>query len=229
MARNQDGGFLGDNARHVDRKVIWVWMAPTAIALFIIWLLCSLAYLFMPADVTILGLHKMVFPMALFFLIAAAAGIPLYAWFYLTYDRLTFELAENDLVLREGVLTRKSTVIPYEKIEDLSSERTLFERMLGLATIEVETAGRSHPGSEMVIPGISNKDELISELLMIVNAKKAKAPSEPGKPSSEQLLADILKELKTLSSKFDTFVSKAGGQREAGISGADAFKNFRRK
>jgi len=224
---------MAAQARHVDQKVIWVWMAPTLIALITIWFLGSLIYLFLPSDFLIFGLHKMLFPFVSFLAIMILIALPIYAWTRITYDRFTYELSDNDLVVREGVLTRKSSAIPYEKIQDISSERTVFERVLGLATVEIETAGVHHSRSDITIPGIVDKDALISEILSIVELKKVKSAPEPGKPTSEQLLSDILKELKTLSSKIDTFKPKPETKRENGPGveafRAEAFKSFRKK
>lgn len=224
---------MSGGARHVDQKVVWVWMAPTIIALLTTWLLSSLISLFLPPDFLILGLHKTVFPFVFLLAIAIFSVRPIYGWNYLAFDRFTYELTESDLVVREGVMTRKSSVIPYEKIQDISSERTVFERMLGLATVEIETAGVHHSRSDIVIPGIVDKDDLIAELLSIVELKKSKIKQEEGKPTPEQLLAEILKELKTLSSKIDTLKPKPESKRET-LPGADAFrpdafKSFRKK
>jgi len=219
---------MASKARHVDGKVIFVWMAPTLVGLLTLWLIGSLIYIILPQDFQLFNLSKLAFPLAFFAAILIFAVAPLYFWMRLTYENFTYELMENDLVVREGVLTRKSSVIPYAKIQDISSERTLFERTLGLATVEIETAGVHHSRSDVVIPGVANKDELISEILAIVESKKQKAASEPDMPTQEQLLAGILKELKTLSSKFDTLAHR-NMRSEPGAAFESAFAPSKRK
>lgn len=80
------------------------------------------------------------------------------------YDfRLQFH--DNALEYERGLLNRASGTIPEEKIQDIIIEENLFQRRLGFASLEVETAGYSQQqgeidtGSETVIP-LAKREEV---------------------------------------------------------------------
>ncbi|HLU30944.1 MAG TPA: PH domain-containing protein, partial [Acidimicrobiia bacterium] len=51
------------------------------------------------------------------------------------------------LLVRRGVFTRRLTVVPVAKVQDLEVSSTFFQRRLGLANLEVDTAGVALMGS----------------------------------------------------------------------------------
>lgn len=51
------------------------------------------------------------------------------------------------LLVRRGVFTRRLTVVPVAKVQDLEVSATYFQRRLGLANLEVDTAGVALMGS----------------------------------------------------------------------------------
>ncbi|MCX8197680.1 MAG: PH domain-containing protein [Candidatus Micrarchaeota archaeon] len=204
-----------------------IWFLPTAIAVLFLALLGLSLSLTLPAEFSVAGLHKNDLPLAII-LLAAIAAIPLYLWVELVYRNFTYELRQSDIIIREGVLTRKTTVIPYVTIQDINSERTVVERLLGLATIEIETAGSSRIASETFIPGIANKDALIAEIMQKVQLAKGEAPSEPSKSEAE-LLQAILQELKTLSSKMDKLGFSKNNPHIRKKSAFEEYQEFKKK
>ena len=225
-----------EGVRFLDSKVKLLWMLPTAMTLASFVMIGVVISISVPGDFTLAGVSKHDAPLFII-LIGGALCVPVYAWVELIYRNFTYELRASDIVVREGVLTRKTTVIPYITIQDISSERTLLERTLGLATLEIETAGSSHTASESLIPGIANKDALIAEIMNNVKNSKGAGgvlAASNQRDSAEHLLEAILQELKTLSSKFDNLALKNG---KNGVSGApkekksafDEYEKFRKK
>ncbi|MFA6328260.1 MAG: PH domain-containing protein [Candidatus Micrarchaeia archaeon] len=207
------------NVRHLDRKVKILWFLPTALILGIIILLGPFLFFMLPDASLTFGISK---PDLIVLTIAfpIVFGLIIYFWLHVHYLNFTYELGDKELKVREGVITRKTTVIPFERIQDITSERTLGERMLGLATIEIETAGSSKLASSMMIPGIANKDVLISEIMAMVQKARARngGDAESRHTPTEKLLADILHEIKGLSEKFDIPPkSRADGKGQKGM------------
>lgn len=199
--------------RHLDSRVKMVWELPTLITLAVFWLVASVAYFtFMPGG-AILGLSHAFFPIALLLAALILVGLPLHIWVGMIYDNFTIELAPQDIIIREGVFTRKTTVIPYARIQDIRSERTITERFFGIATLEIETAGSSKVASQTLIPGIADKNELIREIMRNVEIAKSGdgtsaraegvAIAQKSASTMEFTLLAILKELKTISFKLD--------------------------
>ena len=159
--------------RHLDPKIKFVWIAPEAGALLVIWLLASIGYMMLSVDIGMLsGIPRILVPFIFLIVLFLFGGLPAFGWHHLTYVNFTYELTGHEVIIREGVLTRKRTVIPYTRIQNINTERTLLERMLGLATIKIETAGANQNVSEGMIPGIGNRDSLVSELLEEVERVK---------------------------------------------------------
>jgi uncharacterized membrane protein YdbT with pleckstrin-like domain len=180
--------------QYLDSKVKWVWLLPTLVVIVLIWIIVSaVAFAGISQDDHILGLSipifLLVFLVSLLILIAG----PVMAFHHLEFISFTYVCNESEFVIRQGVITRHTTVIPYHRIQNINTTRTLIERIFGLATLEIETAGANPDG---ILPGISNKDQLIKEIMTSVeNAKRAKKNGSDGLPSERELLAEILKEL----------------------------------
>ncbi len=70
----------------------------------------------------------------------------------LRYRVWKYEVREDSLYLERGVFRRIKTVVPYSRIQHVDSQRGVFERMIGLSTLVVYTAGSR--GADVNIPGL---------------------------------------------------------------------------
>jgi putative membrane protein len=68
--------------------------------------------------------------------IAAFGFFRLVGWFFLTY-----ELTPNELVIRSGVLQRRTQVVPYQRVQQIDFRRGLTAQIFGLTEMRIETAG----------------------------------------------------------------------------------------
>jgi len=59
---------------------------------------------------------------------------------HLKYVNLGYHIGEDHLVIRSGFWNRRTTVIPYYRIQTVSTRRSIFQRRLGLASLAVDTA-----------------------------------------------------------------------------------------
>lgn len=211
--------------RHLHQNVKLVWFAPTAAAILLIWLVSSVFLSMLPPDAFMPGAPRPIASIAILFIMLIVIGFPVYAYVHLEYLSFTYELAKDEVVIREGVFTRNTTVIPYGKIQNINTKRTVIERLIGLATLHIETAGTNPGQSEGILPGVEKKDALVSEILSHV--EKAKKEAEyTGAPASleakilkteAELLADILKELVQLNKSINShYGTPSGAQRPEG-------------
>ncbi len=191
------------DVRYLDEKIKLIWLMPTAITIFVVWFIVAVAVFGLYQEDQIFDMPKSIF--VLLFLVASVALIllPVYFYAHIEYMSFTYELAQNEFVIRQGVITRHTTVIPYNRIQNISTTRTLLERMLGLASLQIETAGTNPLASEGVLPGVSKKDILISEIM--VRVEKIKKQDKNGNiikselKTECELLGEILKELQALN------------------------------
>ena len=233
--------------RHLDPKVRLVWEAPAILTLAILWLVASFTYALAMPDNSALGLSHTAFPFALLLALLIFLGLPLHIWTDMVYQNFTFEFTDRDIVIREGVLTRETTVIPYGRIQDIRTVRTLFERLLHIATLEIETAGSAKAASQTLIPGIADKDKLIGEIMQRVERVKSGDGLALGEELAvraaqrqdpiEATLLEILKELKTISFKLDKPLNPGPEARKTRppeaakkkTSAFDEYERFRQK
>ena len=57
------------------------------------------------------------------------------------YRRFEYELTEDTLDIRSGVLSRREREIPYGRIQNVDITRNVLQRLVGLAAVNIETAG----------------------------------------------------------------------------------------
>jgi putative membrane protein len=91
----------------------------------------------------------------------------------LQWWRRTWEFDGRSLVVDEGVLNRKHRVVPVDRIQQVNLRRSLVHRVLGVASVRVETAGGSG-GSEVDLDVISLAEaERLREVLLRAKAGAA--------------------------------------------------------
>lgn len=93
---------------------------------------------------------------ATYFFMAAVFLVLLFGWSYFTNYQLMkrngYALRELDIIYKRGFLFEKTTVVPFNRVQHVSVERSLLDKLLKLSTLKVFTAGGS--GSDVNIPGL---------------------------------------------------------------------------
>ena len=59
------------------------------------------------------------------------------------YRRFEYELTEDTLDISSGVISRREREIPYRRIQNVDVSRNVIQRALGIAAVDLETAGGS--------------------------------------------------------------------------------------
>jgi putative membrane protein len=110
------------------------------------------------------------------FLIVLAV-ILLITW--LIYRNYKFSLGDDALKIKQGVINKTETAIPYRQIQNVDIERDLSIQMFGLSRIVILTAGEEEtkPGqdeSEGILPALDKDlaEWLQAELLKRANVQK---------------------------------------------------------
>lgn len=75
----------------------------------------------------------------------------MYRWVSFPYMR--YALRDHDLIFEAGWLWKASTVIPFKRIQHCEVDQGFFERLYGLATLNIYTAGGS--SSDLAVPGLT--------------------------------------------------------------------------
>ena len=87
-------------------------------------------------------------------------------WYLYKYVRIySFEVLENNIIIRHGVFTKKRVTIPYTRIQNINIANGVFDRLFNIYTVKIETAGASGAGGgggggyirpEGLIPGLED-------------------------------------------------------------------------
>lgn len=100
--------------------------------------------------------------------VAVAAAVVLAAlsglWAHLAWRAFRWSAWDDALELRHGVVTRRSSLVPYHRIQQIDVHRGPIERAVGLASLVLRTAASS---TDAELPGIAAGDaeQLRHELL----------------------------------------------------------------
>jgi uncharacterized membrane protein YdbT with pleckstrin-like domain len=102
-------------------------------------------------------------------------------WPFLQWLTSTYTVTSRRLITRHGVITRTGRDIPLTRINDVSYERSLTDRMLGCGTLVIESASQS---GRVVLPDVPNVERVhvqISELLFTIAGGREEDENPPAK------------------------------------------------
>ena len=123
--------------------------------------------------------------------------IPLY------YRSLRYEIHADEVIVRAGVVTRSVKHVPYRTVTNLRVKQDPFDRLFGIGTLNIQTAGMSgQTGAEESLVGLPNFQEVYEQVagtlrLFRGGMAPTQAEVEPA-PAAGQLLAAILDELRAI-------------------------------
>lgn len=91
-------------------------------------------------------------------LLLTGLGVLLLLWVFRIWNNLKFQqnlgysLRDKDILFRRGFFVSRITVVPFNRIQHASISRDVLDKMLGISSLEIFTAGGS--GSDIRIPGL---------------------------------------------------------------------------
>lgn len=115
-----------------------------------------------------------------------AVGIymePLVALFFVAYEILMlliaslvhghfwFSIDEHGFEMDYGILHKRHVSLPYRQIQNVNILRSLMDRILGIAKLEIETAGSSSIKRREIVGGIKSKAEGILPGISMADAE----------------------------------------------------------
>lgn len=103
------------------------------------------------------------------FIIVLGLCIVLFLWLtlwpWLTWRTTHYVFTNERVIMREGVFSREGRDIPLNRINDVSFQHSLFERMLGAGTLTIESAGER---GQVVLDDIPRVERVQSQLYELV-------------------------------------------------------------
>ncbi|WP_081209953.1 PH domain-containing protein [Salegentibacter sediminis] len=71
---------------------------------------------------------------------------------YRLLQTLGYAIREKDIIYRRGFIFSKTTIIPFNRVQHASISRGIWDKFLGISSLNIFTAGGS--GSDITIPGL---------------------------------------------------------------------------
>ncbi len=89
----------------------------------------------------------------------ALVFIVAFIWARLSVANYGYELSEDGFKKESGILAKRYVAIPYSKVQNIDIYRSVVDRLLGLSTLIIQTAGISgQVMSEGLLPGLSAQE-----------------------------------------------------------------------
>ena len=123
---------------------------------------------------------------------------------YLWIKNLSYFIHDDRITIQSGIITKKEQNIPYRSITDFVLARGPFDRLLGIGTIKIQTAGQSTSatGYEGSLSGLLDYEpihtDLREKLKSLHPISESITTSESVKQSDDSVLVQILEELKEI-------------------------------
>jgi len=137
-------------------------------------------------------------------LIIAVAIVLFHIWARLYYDSMWYELHDDEMRWKRGVIFRRTGIVPYNRVTNIDIKQGPVMRPLGISTVSIQTAGYSGKGvPEISIEGIVHAEELRELIRTMVRVCSGGDGTGSGGPVTPQTmkpadLQQVLEELKAV-------------------------------
>jgi len=91
----------------------------------------------------------------------------------LNFNKKGFAFRTHDAIYKEGLISETTTIIPFNRVQHVALHQGFIARKLGLASIELFTAGGS--SSDLEIPGLLLEE---AQLIKYMVSQKINSPTE---------------------------------------------------
>lgn len=97
---------------------------------------------------------------------------------YLAYKNLYYEIGPEEFSVYSGIITKRKVHVPYQRIQSVNQRMSLLQRLFGVCTINIDTAGGS-TNKAVVVPYVRNTEaerlrtELFARKQMILSGQAA--------------------------------------------------------
>lgn len=124
---------------------------------------------------------SLMFPvMGLGVLVGGAYGVA-------SYTRYTYRITEDTFDVFSGVLARREREIPHRRIQNVDANRSVWQNLLGVATVRIETAGGG--STEAVLNFVSGAEAERLQGTLRERRAAARREDEPATPGEGEAMA----------------------------------------
>lgn len=143
------------------------------------------------------------------------AAIAIYLWSIAYVKSYRFKFTDERIIVTRGVFAKKTTHIPYEKIQNLVIGQSILERVAGVYSINVETAGAPVRSSNIAyysdaaIQGLLEPEPIKDFIYWMVKRREDSGDSDGITFTSAKMKKDktdlaVLRELQSISATLQS-------------------------
>ena len=104
-------------------------------------------------------------------------------WPWVTWQTTSYVLTTRRVVIRRGVLARSGRDIPLTRINDVSFQHSLLDRMLRCGTLTIESAGER---GQVVLPEVPDVELVQREVYRCVEEETRRLGGQPSSGGEER-------------------------------------------
>jgi membrane protein YdbS with pleckstrin-like domain len=154
-ARKLERMWTDQTPDHLDPDVKRYWR----------WLGIIIFHIYLPLLFPLFFYYSIGLCIVFYIIIIGVLGIFLLIYTDLLYSSYTFLLTDDMIIIEKGVIWKRKNAIPYSRVQNVNITHNPLERILGIATVHIHTAGMGMAYAEGKVPGIPFPDEL-SEIIL---------------------------------------------------------------
>ncbi|MCP4203449.1 MAG: PH domain-containing protein [bacterium] len=143
---------------------------------------------------------------------------------FLRYRTLRYRWDDQGITARWGVMFRREISLDFERIQDIHLSSNFFERWLGLAKVQVQTASGSSK-AEMTVEGLQDfaevRDFLYARMRGVRHAERAApgdAPPAPLPPAATPATDEVVRALKATAAELRALRQELSARRAGGAA-----------
>jgi putative membrane protein len=109
-------------------------------------------------------------------------------WEYLVWKNYDFFFGESNLNIEHGVIRRKHREIPLSRIQNVDIQRNIFQRMFGIAKVNLETAGGNTTEASLKYVDLETGRDIQKKFRRL---KQVKEPEEEEENDDRELIFEL--------------------------------------
>ena len=124
-------------------------------------------------------------------------------------DRMRFEVHDDEVIVHVGLVTKSIKHVPFRTVTNLQLNRGPFDRIFGIGTLNIQTAGMSgQKGAEESLMGLNNVQEVYELAAKALRRyRSALAPDQAGEElvqaADGAAMNDVLVELRAIRAALE--------------------------
>jgi uncharacterized membrane protein YdbT with pleckstrin-like domain len=93
-----------------------------------------------------------------------------------------YTISNHRIYVRRGILSRNIDQTRIERLQDVSTSQSFFDRILGIGTVDFDTAGGERHEDLFQFEGVASPNDIVRQVDDAIHAAQQAAPAATGQP-----------------------------------------------